>query len=121
MEIFKEFKFEAAHRLPNLPDEHKCSRLHGHSFTVQLHVEGPIDEELGWIVDFGDIKQAFKPYYAMLDHHYLNEVPGLDNPTSEVLAKWIWDKVKPDLPILSAVVVSETCTTGCTYRGPRDE
>lgn len=118
MEIFKEFKFEAAHRLPNLPGEHKCSRLHGHSFTVELHVRGPLDAELGWIVDFGDIKRAFKPYYEQLDHHYLNEVEGLENPTSENVAVWIWERVKPELPILSTVVVRETCTTGCVYKGP---
>ena len=121
MEVFKEFKFEAAHRLPNLPPEHKCSRLHGHSFTVQLHVEGPVKPEVGWIIDFGEIKSIFKPYYNMLDHHYLNEINGLENPTSENIAFWIWDRVKPDLPILSAVVVKETCTTGCVYRGPGRE
>ena len=118
MEIFKEFTFEAAHRLPNLPQEHKCSRLHGHSFRVELHVSGPIDETHGWIVDFGDLKKAFRPYYERLDHHYLNEVEGLANPTSENIAIWIWDRLKPSLPILSAVVVRETCTTGCSYRGP---
>jgi 6-pyruvoyltetrahydropterin/6-carboxytetrahydropterin synthase len=118
MEIFKEFKFEAAHRLPNLPDDHKCSRLHGHSFTVELHVSGGLDERLGWIIDFADIKEAFKPYYEILDHHDLNEVEGLDNPTSEHIARWIWERVKPELGILSAVVVRETCTTGCVYRGP---
>jgi 6-pyruvoyltetrahydropterin/6-carboxytetrahydropterin synthase len=117
MEIYKEFKFEAAHRLPNLPSEHKCSRLHGHSFCVELHVSGPMDEELGWIMDFGDLGRAFKPYYEMLDHHYLNDIEGLDNPTSENLARWIWNRMKPELEILSAVVVRETCTTGCVYRG----
>ena len=121
MEIFKEFKFEAAHRLPNLPPEHKCSRLHGHSFIVELHVEGPVNPEAGWVIDFGEIKRIFKPYYNMLDHRYLNEIDGLENPTSENIASWIWDRVKPDLPILSAVVVKETCTTGCVYRGPSRE
>jgi 6-pyruvoyltetrahydropterin/6-carboxytetrahydropterin synthase len=118
MEIFKEFKFEAAHRLPNLPAEHKCSRLHGHSFSVELHVTGPVDPELGWIIDFGNIKKAFKPHLELLDHHYLNEIEGLENPTSENIAVWIWNRVKPILPILSGVVVRETCTTGCVYRGP---
>jgi 6-pyruvoyltetrahydropterin/6-carboxytetrahydropterin synthase len=120
MEIFKEFTFEAAHRLPNLPEDHKCSRLHGHSFRVELHVSGPVDPQLGWIVDFAEIKRVFKPLFERLDHHYLNEIEGLENPTSENIAKWIWERIEGDLPILSAVVVRETCTTGCVYRGPGD-
>jgi 6-pyruvoyltetrahydropterin/6-carboxytetrahydropterin synthase len=116
-ELFKEFTFEAAHQLPNLPSEHKCSRLHGHSFRVMVHVEGPVDEHLGWVMDFADIKAAFKPLEEQLDHHFLNEIEGLKNPTSEVLAKWIWDHLKLDLDQLTAVTVRETCTAGCTYRG----
>jgi 6-pyruvoyltetrahydropterin/6-carboxytetrahydropterin synthase len=116
-ELFKEFTFEAAHQLPNLPPEHKCSRLHGHSFRVTIHVEGPVDEHLGWVMDFADIKAAFKPLEEQLDHHFLNEIEGLKNPTSEVLAKWIWDHLKLDLDQLTAVTVCETCTAGCTYRG----
>jgi 6-pyruvoyltetrahydropterin/6-carboxytetrahydropterin synthase len=116
-ELFKEFTFEAAHQLPNLPPEHKCSRLHGHSFRVMVHVEGPVDEHLGWVMDFADIKAAFKPLEEQLDHHFLNEIEGLKNPTSEVLAKWIWDHLKLDLDQLTAVTVRETCTAGCTYRG----
>ena len=117
MELFKEFKFEAAHRLPNVPEGHQCSRLHGHSFQVALHVEGPVDESLGWVIDFSELKQAFKPYLTMLDHNYLNEIEGLENPTSENIARWIWDRVKPLVPLLSQVVVRETCTSGCVYRG----
>lgn len=117
MEIFKEFRFEAAHRLPNVPPGHKCARLHGHSFVVQLHVRGPIGEQSGWIVDFADIGVVWAPLQAVLDHHYLNEVPGLDNPTSEHLARWIWRRIKPGLPGLSQVQVRETCTSGCVYRG----
>jgi len=117
MEIFKEFTFEAAHRLPGVPAGHKCARLHGHSFRIELHLTGPVDEQTGWVMDFGDIKSAFQPLYEQLDHHYLNEIDGLENPTSEVLAKWIWDGVKPSLPMLSEVVVRETCTSGCVYRG----
>jgi 6-pyruvoyltetrahydropterin/6-carboxytetrahydropterin synthase len=116
-EIFREFTFEAAHRLPNLPLEHKCTRLHGHSFRVVVHVTGVVDDHLGWVVDFGDIKDAFKPLAARLDHYYLNEVPGLENPTSEHLARWIWERLESALPGLSAVTVRETCTSGCTYRG----
>src|SRR5205814_10325639 len=88
IDVFKEFTFEAAHRLPNVAPDHKCARLHGHSFRVELHVRGPIDSAMGWVVDFADIKRAFKPIEDQLDHRYLNEVEGLDNPTSENLAKW---------------------------------
>jgi 6-pyruvoyltetrahydropterin/6-carboxytetrahydropterin synthase len=117
VEIFKEFSIEAAHRLPHVPDGHKCSRLHGHSFHIALYVEGPLDARLGWVLDFADIKAAFKPVFDRLDHRYLNEVPGLDNPTSENLARWIWRELKPALPLLSRIVVRETCTSGCDYRG----
>lgn len=117
MEIFKEFTFESAHQLPNVPAGHKCGRLHGHSFRAEIHVKGAVDPVTGWIVDFADIKEAFKPTYDRLDHHFLNEIEGLENPTSENLARWIWDQVKPKLPLLSKVVVKETCTTGCTYKG----
>jgi 6-pyruvoyltetrahydropterin/6-carboxytetrahydropterin synthase len=117
MEIFREFVFEAAHRLPNVPAGHKCARLHGHSFRVELHVAGPVDAHAGWVMDFADVKAAFKPFYDQLDHHYLNEVEGLENPTSENVARWIWTRMKPVLPRLSKVVVRETCTSGCTYRG----
>lgn len=118
MEIFKSFTLEAAHRLPNVPPGHKCARLHGHSFRVELHVSGEVGADTGWVMDFGDIKAAFKPIYERLDHHYLNDIPGLENPTSEQLAKWIWDQAKPLLPLLSAIVVHETCTSGCRYTGP---
>lgn len=117
MEIFKRFTIEAAHRLPNVPPGHKCARLHGHSFAVELHVAGEPGPESGWIMDFSDIKAAFEPLYRQLDHQYLNEVEGLENPTSERLAIWIWDHLKPALPALSEVVVHETCTSGCRYRG----
>ena len=116
-EIFREFTFEAAHHLPNVPAGHKCSRLHGHSYRVEVHVAGQTGDESGWVCDFGDIKAAFKPLEEQLDHHYLNEVPGLENPTSEVLGKWIWDRLVTDLPQLCSVVVRETCTSGCIYRG----
>ncbi|MGW0927584.1 6-carboxytetrahydropterin synthase QueD [Streptomyces sp. NPDC002644] len=117
MEIFREFTFEAAHRLPNVPEGHKCARLHGHSYKVIVHVAGEVDPQVGWVMDFGDVKRAFKPIEAELDHYYLNDIAGLENPTSEVLAKWIWEKLQGDLPTLSAVTVRETCTSGCTYRG----
>jgi 6-pyruvoyltetrahydropterin/6-carboxytetrahydropterin synthase len=116
-DIFKEFHFESAHRLPNVPHGHKCARLHGHSFQVRLHVRGEVDAHTGWVMDFSDIKVAFKPVLEQLDHYYLNDIPGLENPTSENLARWIWDRVLPSLPGLHAVEVRETCTSGCIYRG----
>lgn len=118
MEIFKEFRIEAAHRLPNVPEGHKCARLHGHSFRIEVHVQGDLDPQLGWVLDFADLKQAFAPLYEQLDHRYLNEVEGLENPTSEHLARWVWDRLIDRLPQLSQVVVRETCTSGCAYRGP---
>jgi 6-pyruvoyltetrahydropterin/6-carboxytetrahydropterin synthase len=117
MEIFKEFSFEAAHRLPNVPPGHKCARLHGHSFRVELYVTGKVGAESGWVMDFADIKRAFQPLYERLDHHYLNEIEGLANPTSENLARWIWQRLRPSLPGLSKIVVRETCTAGCVYTG----
>jgi 6-pyruvoyltetrahydropterin/6-carboxytetrahydropterin synthase len=119
VEIFKEFTFEAAHRLPHVPPGHKCARLHGHSYRVALHVDGPVHEKAGWVRDFAELSCAMKPLLARLDHYYLNEIEGLDNPTSEVLARWIWDRIQTALPELSQVVVSETCTSGCIYRGDR--
>jgi 6-pyruvoyltetrahydropterin/6-carboxytetrahydropterin synthase len=116
-EIFKEFTFEAAHRLPNVPEGHKCARLHGHSFQVALFVSGPIEPESGWLMDFADLKTHFKPFYRQLDHNYLNDIEGLENPTSENIARWIWDNLKPIVPQLSQVTVRETCTSGCIYRG----
>jgi len=115
--LFKDFQFEAAHHLPNVPEGHKCGRLHGHSFMVRLEITGEVDAHTGWVMDFSEIKAAFKPIYDRLDHYYLNDIPGLENPTSEVLAAWIWQQMKPVLPLLSAVLVKETCTAGCVYRG----
>lgn len=121
MEIFKVFHIEAAHRLPNLPASHKCSRLHGHSFRVEIHISGEPGPESGWIMDFADLKAAFAPVFEALDHRYLNEVPGLENPTSEILARWIWQRLKPALPTLSKLLIAETCTSGCIYKGEMDK
>jgi 6-pyruvoyltetrahydropterin/6-carboxytetrahydropterin synthase len=120
-EIYREFTFEAAHRLPFVPEGHKCSRLHGHSYRVQVHVAGPVGDDSGWVQDFGDVKAAFKPLEEQLDHYYLNDIEGLENPTSEVLAQWIWQRLEKQLPLLTAVQVRETCTSGCIYRGDRPE
>jgi 6-pyruvoyltetrahydropterin/6-carboxytetrahydropterin synthase len=117
MELRKTFQFEAAHLLPRLPETHKCRRLHGHSFQVELAVGGDCDANLGWVIDYADISEAFKPIWERLDHFYLNEVPGLENPTSENIALWIWKELKPKLPLLTEVVVAETCTAKCVYRG----
>ncbi|MFT7617683.1 MAG: 6-pyruvoyltetrahydropterin/6-carboxytetrahydropterin synthase [Planctomycetota bacterium] len=117
MDIFKAISFEAAHLLPNVPEGHKCGRLHGHSFEVELHVSGEVDPTSGWVMDFADLKKAFRPIYDRLDHYYLNDIPGLENPTSENLARWIWQELKPSLTQLSKIVVRETCTSGCVYTG----
>ena len=117
MEIFKEFTFEAAHRLPNVPVGHKCARLHGHSFQVVVHITGAVGAESGWVRDFADLTCAMRPLLDQLDHYYLNEIEGLENPTSETLARWLWERLRPELPELSQVVVRETCTSGCVYRG----
>lgn len=117
VELVKEFTFEAAHRLPHVPPGHKCGRLHGHSFRFEVAVEGEVDPQTGWFVDYGDIKKAAAPLVDRLDHYHLNDVEGLENPTSEILAKWIFDRLKPALPLLSSVTVFETCTTKCVYRG----
>jgi 6-pyruvoyl tetrahydropterin synthase/QueD family protein len=115
--LTKSFGFEAAHDLPTFPPEHKCRRLHGHSFRFDLIVEGNVDPELGYLIDYGQIKAAAEPFVQQLDHGYLNEVPELSNPTSENIARWLWDRLKPILPQLAAVIVHETCTSACEYRG----
>ena len=117
MEIFKTFTFEAAHRLPNVPPGHKCARLHGHSFRVDVHVRGPVQPAAGWVLDFAELTQAFRPLHEQLDHQYLNDIDGLANPTSEHLAMWIWRRLQPALPDLCRIVVQETCTSGCVYHG----
>jgi len=117
LEIFKCITLECAHRLPNVPAGHKCARVHGHSFRVEIRVRGPVGGHLGWVMDFADVKAAFEPLYQQLDHRYLNDVPGLENPTSENLARWIWQRLKPGLPQLAEVVVHETCTSGARYAG----
>jgi 6-pyruvoyltetrahydropterin/6-carboxytetrahydropterin synthase len=112
-----EFRFEAAHRLPKVPPGHKCARLHGHSFRVELAVGGPVDENTGWFIDFQRLHDAWQPLDDLLDHRYLNDVPGLENPTSEILARWIWLRLKPVLAPLVRVTVFETCESRCEYEG----
>lgn len=115
--LSKTFHFEAAHMLPTFPDGHKCRRLHGHSFRFDVVVEGEMDAKRGYLIDYGDIKRVAEPLVKRLDHFYLNEIDGLENPTSEMLAKWLWERLRPELPMLSAIVVHETCTSVCEYRG----
>jgi 6-pyruvoyltetrahydropterin/6-carboxytetrahydropterin synthase len=117
IELRKSFQFEAAHLLPHLPATHKCRRLHGHSFKVEIAVFGECDPKLGWLIDYAEISEAFRPLYDQLDHFYLNEIAGLENPTSENVAVWIWKHLKPRLPLLTEVAVAETCTARAIYRG----
>ncbi len=117
VELTKEFTFEAAHSLPNVPKGHKCARLHGHSFRVEVTVRGAVNPKTGWLMDFAELKEKFKPLEEQLDHRFLNEVAGLENSTSENIARWIWKKLKPEVGALYAVTVHETCTSRCVYRG----
>ena len=115
--LTKTFHFEAAHDLPTFPPDHKCRRLHGHSFRFDVVVEGEVEASKGYLIDYGDIKKAADPLVRRLDHYYLNEIEGLSNPTSEILAKWIYDRLLPILPLLKSVIVYETCTSACEYGG----
>jgi 6-pyruvoyltetrahydropterin/6-carboxytetrahydropterin synthase len=116
MEISRQYGFEAAHRLPNVPEGHKCARLHGHSFRVTVHVEGAVGETTGWVMDFADLDAVAAPVVAQLDHRYLNEIDGLDNPTSERVAEWLWQRLEGELPGLSQISIRETCTSAATLR-----
>jgi 6-pyruvoyltetrahydropterin/6-carboxytetrahydropterin synthase len=115
--LIKEYRFEAAHLLPKVPKGHKCARLHGHSFKVELAIRGPVNVETGWFIDYGELDAIWAPIHEVLDHNYLNEVPGLENPTSENLARWLWQQLRPALPSLEKVVVHETCDARCEYEG----
>jgi 6-pyruvoyltetrahydropterin/6-carboxytetrahydropterin synthase len=117
VELVKDFRFEAAHFLPNVPPAHKCRRIHGHSFRGEVAVRGPIHPQLGWVMDFADLKAIVDPIVVRLDHYLLNEIEGLDNPTSEVLAVWLWDQLHPSLPILHRITIEETCTSRCHFYG----
>ena len=118
VELSRDYRFEAAHRLPMVPADHKCARMHGHSFLVEVTVAGEVDERTGWLLDFAEITAVVEPLLmSELDHRTLNDVPGLDNPTSERLCQWLWRRLESRLPGLSAITVHETCTARCTYRG----
>lgn len=118
MELFHGFDIEAARRLPRLPPDHPCARLHGHRFQIEVRVAGPLDPQLDWVLDFAVIEAACARIRAQLDHRTLNDVPGLENPTSERLAQWLWQRLAPDLPGLASVRIRETAHSGCIYRGP---
>src|SRR5687767_15219649 len=115
IELVKDFRFEAAHYLPNVPEGHKCRRMHGHSFRGEVAVRGEIDARTGWLIDFADLKKAVDPIVVRLDHYLLNEIEGLENPTSELLAVWMWNQLAGKLPILFRVTIEETCTSRCHY------
>ena len=117
MDVFRVFQIEAAHHLPRVPEGHKCARIHGHSFRIEIHVSGDVGNTTGWVMDFADLRVAFQPLFDQLDHRYLNEIEGLENPTSENLARWIWQRLRERLPLLSKIVVQETCNAGCIYGG----
>ena len=116
-ELVTTFRFDAGHRLPNLPAGHKCASPHGHSYKVDVHVTGPVDPHVGWVMDFGQIKQIVRPLVEQLDHRNLNDIPGLENSTSELIAGWLWERIKPQLPALSAIVIHESENSHCIYRG----
>ncbi|AEI37349.1 MAG: 6-carboxytetrahydropterin synthase QueD [Zymomonas mobilis subsp. pomaceae] len=117
MRITQAFTFEAAHRLPHVPKSHKCYRLHGHSYRVELRLEGPVNPNTGFVIDFFDVEHIFGPVLKQLDHYCLNDIPGLENPTAEHIAQWIWQKIKTDLPLLAAVLVYETPHSWAEYLG----
>ena len=117
MEVFSTFTFDAAHHLPHVPEGHKCARPHGHTFTVQVYASGPVDPLFGWVLDFDTLKKSVQPLIDQLDHHDLNKIDGLQNPTSENLAVWIWDRLKPKLPLLSRIIVQESPRNGVAYSG----
>lgn len=115
--LTKDFRFEAAHTLPSLPEGHKCRQMHGHSFKVEIHIEGVVDEKIGWIYDHKLISNAMTPLLEILDHSYLNDIEGLESPTIEIMAGWFWKKLAPQLPGLVEIVIFETPTARCSFRG----
>ena len=117
VEVVKDFRFEAAHFLPQVPEGHKCRRIHGHSFRGEVAVRGPVDPKLGWVIDFADLKRAVDPLIKELDHYLLNDIAGLENPTSEILAIWIWRRLAPVVANLHRITIEETCTSRCHYYG----
>jgi len=116
-EVTRTFEFNAAHSLPAVPDGHKCRQIHGHNYTIEIAVSGSVDPAYGWVIDFGEMKDAVAPIIEELDHKYLNDIPGLENPTAEYISRWIWRKLKPVIPGLVRVSVNESPATRCSYFG----
>ncbi len=117
MQIYKTLKFDAAHRLTGVPPTHKCSAMHGHGFEIEVHLKGEIDPQTGFVMDFGDLSKICEPVLDQLDHSILNEIKGLENPTSENINIWLWNILKPQLPQLCQLVIKETQASGCIYTG----
>jgi 6-pyruvoyltetrahydropterin/6-carboxytetrahydropterin synthase len=117
MEIYKEFAFDSAHFLPNVPDGHKCKNMHGHTYRLRVCIKGEPDPHLGWLMDFKDLKDIVCKVTDQLDHKLINDVPGLENPTAENITIWIWKQIRPLLPLLSRIELYETPTTGVIYAG----
>lgn len=114
-ELKQHFRIESARYLTGLEPSHPCSKMHGHSFKITLSIIGDLDPQKGWVIDYHEITKVMKPLLDQLDHKVLNEVSGLENPTSELLAKWIYRKTKSHIPGLKSVNVSETDSTECIY------
>lgn len=117
MIIFKKFAFDSAHFLPNVPEGHKCKNIHGHTYHLTVYLEGDLVKDLEWVMDFKDVKDVIKPIVDRLDHNLINDIPGLENPTAERITVWIWDQIKPKLPLLSKIELNETPTSGVIYDG----
>jgi 6-pyruvoyltetrahydropterin/6-carboxytetrahydropterin synthase len=117
MIIYKQFTFDSAHFLPNVPEGHKCREMHGHTYHLTIFAEGALLEPEGWVLDFTDLKLVVKPIIEQLDHKLLNNIQGLENPTSEVLVTWLWKQIKPSLPALKRIELKETPTSGVIYEG----
>ena len=117
MQIFKDFTFDSAHSLPNVPDDHKCKAIHGHTYRLKVSLEGDLDPDLGWVMDFTDLKNIVKPVIDQIDHKYMNDLEGLENPTCEAIAIWLWNRIKPNLPLLIRIELNETPTSGTVYCG----
>lgn len=117
MQIFKQFTFDSAHFLPNVPDGHKCKEIHGHTYRLTVFIEGPLDKDLNWVMDFSDLKRAIGPVIDSIDHKLMNNISGLENPTCEQMAIWLWNKIKPKIPLLKKIELNETPTSGVVYEG----
>lgn len=114
IELQKTWHFESARRLTGLPPDHRCARLHGSSFTVEVTVEAPMDPVTGWAVDFDVMEREWAIVHAQLDHRLLNEVPGLENPTTEHIAFWLLERLKFEGATVRKVAVAELPTAKVT-------